>query len=211
MLAEASQQFNLTTVRDPEAIEVRHLIESVAFGRMLQELGLLPSGVRVLDIGSGAGLPGIPLQIAFPDASVTMLESLTKRCIFLQQVVDTLRLANAAVLDGRAEYFGRDTAYRERFDLVVARAVAPMPVLLEYALPFLRVGGHLAATKGSATLRELDESAAALRELNGEHIQTLAFEPPGGMAQSVIIVRKTAPISDRYPRRAGLPSKKPLA
>lgn len=210
MLAAASLEFNLTTVREPEAIEVRHLIESMALGRLLALQGLLKDGTHVVDIGSGAGLPGIPLQIAFPAASVTLLESLTKRCIFLQQVVDTLGLDNAAVLDGRAEELGRDPRYREAFDLVVARAVASMPVLLEYSLPFLAVGGHLAATKGSATLGELDESAKALAELNGEHVGTLDFEPPGGISQSVIVIRKTAPISDRYPRRPGIPTKRPL-
>lgn len=219
MLASASQHFNLTTVRDPEAIEVRHLIESLAFSRLLLQCGLLPGGIGgtgssppdVIDIGSGAGLPGIPLQIAFPDARVTLLESLTKRCVFLQQVVDTLHLDNARVLDGRAEDFGRDPRYRESFDLVIARAVAPMPVLIEYALPFLRTGGSLAATKGSATVSELAESATALAELGGEHVSTLPFEPPGGMAQSVIIVRKVRSTPERYPRRAGIPTKRPIS
>lgn len=209
-LATASRQFNLTTVREPDAIEVRHLVECVALGRLLEQRGLMGAGVRILDIGSGAGLPGIPLQIAFPAAAVTLLESLTKRCLFLEAMIDELELENATVLDGRAEEFGRDPHYREAFDLVVARAVAPLPVLLEYAMPFLRVGGHLAATKGSATLRELEESGPALRELNAEHIETVPFEPPGGLAQSVIIVRKTGPIAARYPRRPGMASKRPL-
>jgi 16S rRNA (guanine527-N7)-methyltransferase len=209
-LAGAAQQFNLTTVRDPEGIEVRHFLESLAFGRLLERQGLLVSGADVLDIGSGAGFPGLPLQIAYPDLRVTLLESLTKRCVFLQEVVDALSLNQTTVLDGRAEEFGRDERYREKFDLVVARAVAPMPVLVEYALPFLRNGGHLAATKGSATLRELDESAAALRELGGEHLETLRFEPPDGMAQSVILVVKTAPTPQRYPRRPGMATKRPI-
>jgi 16S rRNA (guanine527-N7)-methyltransferase len=209
-LVDAAQQFNLTTVRDPDAIEARHFLESIAFGRLLEAQGLLDPGTAVLDIGSGAGFPGLPLQIAYPQLRVTLLESLTKRCVFLQDVVDSLRLKKTAVLDGRAEEFGRDERYREAFDLVVARAVAPLPVLVEYALPFLRVGGYLAATKGSATLRELDESAAALSELGGEHRKTLRFEPPEGMAQSVILIEKTAPTPQRYPRRPGMATKRPI-
>lgn len=209
-LASAAQQFNLTTIRDHKGIEVRHFLESLAFGRLLEQEGLIKAGARVLDIGSGAGFPGLPLQIAYPAIEVTLLESLTKRCRFLQDVVDELDLSQTTVLDGRAEEFGRDERYRESFDLVVARAVAPMPVLIEYALPFLRVGGYLAATKGSATLRELDESSQALTELGGEHLQTLRFEPPEGMAQSVILIVKIAPTPQRYPRRPGIPAKRPI-
>jgi 16S rRNA (guanine527-N7)-methyltransferase len=209
-LASASQQFNLTTVRDPDAIEVRHFLESLALGCLLSDRGLLIPGADVLDIGSGAGFPGLPLQIAYPELHVTLLESLTKRCVFLQQVINDLGLSQASVLDGRAEEFGGDARYREHFDLVVARAVAPMPVLVEYALPFLRLGGYLAATKGSATLRELDESAAALLELGGQHRKTLRFEPPEGMAQSVILIEKTAPTPQRYPRRPGMATKRPI-
>lgn len=209
-LVSAAQQFNLTTVRDPEAIEVRHFLESIAFGRLLESEDLLEASTAVLDIGSGAGLPGLPLQIAYPEVRVTLLESLTKRCVFLQDVVDALQLEQTRVADGRAEEFGRDERYREQFDLVVARAVAPMPVLVEYALPFLRVGGRLAATKGSATLRELDDSAAALTELGGEHLKTLRFEPPEGMPQSVILIAKVAPTPQRFPRRPGMATKRPI-
>jgi 16S rRNA (guanine527-N7)-methyltransferase len=126
-------------------------------------------------------------------------------------MVDELELENASVLEGRAEELGRQPHLREAFDLIVARAVAPLPVLLEYALPFLGPGGVLAATKGSAAARELAESSKALTELSGEHIETVRFHPPDGKEQSVIFVRKTELISDRYPRRAGIPSKRPIS
>ena len=210
MLVDASQQFNLTTIRDSEGIENRHFLESLAFGKVLQQHGLLYDAANVLDIGTGAGFPGLPILIALPELKLAMLESLTKRCMFLKQVVDELGLKSATVLDGRAEDFGRDERYRESFDLVVARAVAPLPVLLEYALPFLRLNGRLAATKGSATLRELEESTAALSELGGEHLETVRFEPPGGVAQSVILIGKSTPTPQRYPRRPGIPTKRPI-
>jgi 16S rRNA (guanine527-N7)-methyltransferase len=209
-LLEASEHFNLTAVRDAEGIEVRHFLESLAFGKLLDERGLLAPGTRILDLGTGAGLPGIPLQIVWPATQIALLDSLSKRCQFLRQMVRELGLENAFVLEGRAEELGREPYLREAFDRVVARAVAPLPVLLEYALPFLLPGGVLAATKGSGAARELSESRGALSELAGEHLDTVPFHTPGGNEQSVILVRKVAPISDRYPRRAGIPSKRPI-
>jgi 16S rRNA (guanine527-N7)-methyltransferase len=209
-LLEASQRFNLTAVRDPAGIETRHFLESLAFGKLLHGRGLLPPETRVLDLGAGAGFPGIPLQIAWPAVHVGLLDSLSKRCEFLRQMVAELALDNASVIEGRAEDLGREPDLRESFDLIVARAVAPLPVLLEYALPFLRPDGVLAATKGSGAARELAASAKALSELSGQHIETVAFRPPEGNEQSVILVRKVGPITERYPRRSGVPGKRPV-
>ncbi len=209
----ASAGFNLTSLRDrdPEALVRRHIAESLAFGQLLNRRGLLDGPVRVLDIGAGAGLPGIPLKIAWPAIHLTLLESVGKKCRFMQDAAAHLGLDNVDVLEGRAEDFARDPTQRETYDLVVARAVAPLPVLLEYALPFLRLGGTLAAPKGSAALTEIDAAQAALSEL-GAHLEDAPqLRPPGGTPQTVVIVVKDAPTSDRYPRRAGIPSKRPLA
>jgi 16S rRNA (guanine527-N7)-methyltransferase len=209
-LAAASREFNLTSLRDPEAIERRHIVESLALGRHLAARSLLQSGARLLDIGSGAGLPGLPLRIAWPGISLVMLESVGKKCRFLEDVSRELGLRGVEVIEGRAEDAGQDPRLRGSFDLVVARAVAPLPVLLEYSLPFLKTGGRLAASKGSAALREIDEAAAALDALGGRLEDAQPFLPPNGLPQTIVIVEKVAETPSRYPRRAGIPSKRPL-
>jgi 16S rRNA (guanine527-N7)-methyltransferase len=213
LIAAAAAEFNLTTVRDAAGIERRHLLESLALARRLVELGVLPASGsrRVIDIGSGAGLPGLPAKVALPGLEMALLESNRKRCTLLRRAIDALGLAAALVLEGRAEDLGHDPFLRESFDAALARAVAPLPVLLEYALPFLRPGGRLAATKGSAAAREVAASGRALRELAGEVERMEAFAPPGGQRQHLVVVRKTGPTPERYPRRPGLPAKRPLS
>jgi 16S rRNA (guanine527-N7)-methyltransferase len=210
LLDVSSREFNLTSLRDAGLIERRHIVESLAYGVLLQRNGLLEGSPRLIDIGTGAGLPGLPLRIVWPDIDLVLLESVGKKCRFLEGVVDRLGLARVEVVEGRSEDFGRDPARREAFDLVVARAVAPLPVLLEYALPLLRTGGHLAATKGSAAISEIDASAGALEALGGRLVDNAPFQPPEGMALTVVIVEKTAPTPPQYPRRAGIPTKRPL-
>ena len=236
LLAASANEFNLTSLRDPGAIERRHIVESLAFGVLLQKHGLLPEAARetpaeaplpvrpelvegrekadyrprVLDIGTGAGLPGIPLKIVWPQIRITLLESTGKKCRFLEQACSTLGLDDVEVVEGRAEDLGRDPAHRETYDLALARAVAPLPVLLEYAMPALRLGGWLAAPKGSAALSEIDASTAAFEALGARLHDAAPFQPPGGLRQTVILVEKTAPTSERYPRRAGMPSRRPL-
>ena len=164
MLESAARDFNLTSqsLQSAKEIERRHIVESLAYGALLQRNGLLDGAPSVADIGTGAGLPGLPLRIAWPDINLVLLESIGKKCRFLEEVVEALTLSRVAVVEGRAEDFARNPSRREAFDLVVARAVAPLPVLLEYALPLIRTGGHLAATKGSAAIREIDASVNAL-------------------------------------------------
>ncbi len=214
LLAVSANEFNLTSLRDPEGIERRHLVESLAFGAFLQKHGLLSQGdaqdKRVLDIGTGAGLPGIPVKIAWPAMRLTLLESVGKKCRFLEKARDELALADVEVYEGRAEDFGRESQHRQSYDLVVARAVAPLPVLLEYALPALRVGGWLAAPKGSAALSELEAADNALEVLGGRLHDAAPFQPPDGLRQTVMLIEKTRPTPDRFPRRPGIPSKRPL-
>lgn len=208
--ALATSAHNLTSARDREQVDTRHVAESLAFGRLLDGHGLLTHGARILDLGAGGGLPGIPLRIAWPAIALTLLESVGKKCRFLEDVARDLDLDNVIVLEGRAETFGHDPEHRERYDLVVARAVAPLPVLIEYAVPFLRVGGHLAAVKGRAALREIDDSAHALSELNARLHDAPVFQAPNGLDQTLALIEKFAPTPERYPRRTGIPSKRPL-
>ena len=207
----AGASFNLTAVREPALIERRHFLESIAFGRLLAERGLLEDATRVLDIGSGAGFPGLPLRIAWPGLRLTLLEANAKRCAFLRDLVGELGLVDVEVVKGRAEVAGRDPGHRGAYDLVVARAVAPLSVLVEYALPLLREGGYLAASKGSAAAREVEGAAAALDELGGAVVESVPFQPPGGVRQTIVIVRKVGQTPERYPRRVGIPSKRPLS
>jgi 16S rRNA (guanine527-N7)-methyltransferase len=210
-IIEAAASFNLTAVRDAAAIERRHFLESLSLARLLDDEGLLPAGCSILDIGSGAGLPGLPLKIARPDLPLSLLEANGKRCRFLREVISILDLDATVVLEGRAETLAHDAALRGAFNLVVARAVAPLRVLLELTLPFLEVGGHLAAIKGSAAEREVAASTGALDALGGVVRSTLPLEALGLPSQTLVLVEKTGETPSRYPRREGLPAKRPLS
>ncbi|HXH22097.1 MAG TPA: 16S rRNA (guanine(527)-N(7))-methyltransferase RsmG [Dehalococcoidia bacterium] len=210
LIAEAATRFNLTAVRDPREIESRHFLEALALGRLLLDRGVMTDSCEVIDVGTGAGFPGLPLKVAWPRISLALVEANGKRCSFLRQAIARLGLDGVRVLEGRAEDWGREPEHRDAYALAVARAVAPLPVLLEYTLPFLRPGGWLAAQKGSAAPRELEEAAAALRELRAEVAEVLPFSPPGGRLQSLVLVRKLGPTPERYPRRPGVPARRPI-
>jgi 16S rRNA (guanine527-N7)-methyltransferase len=212
LLSASAAEFNLVSasVRDVESIERRHIAESLVFGALLDARGLLSDGAKVLDVGTGAGLPGLPLKIAWPSLQVTLLEATGKKCRFLESVVSELGLEGVEVIEGRAEELARAPAHRASYDLVVARAVAALPVLLEYCVPFLRLGGVLAGTKGSAALSELETSGGALEALGASVEDVASLEVPGLPAQSVVVVRKHAETPERYPRRTGIPTKRPL-
>ena len=210
LMIEAAATFNLTNIRDPEAINRRHFLDALAQATMLQDRGLLPVGCRVIDVGSGAGLPGLPMKVARPDLDLSLLDSHAKRCDFLRRVIDALRLEGARVIEGRAEERGREPGMREAFELAVARAVAPLPVLVELTLPFLRIGGHLAATKGAGAERELLEAGRAIEELGGEPGELVAVEADGNSESRLVLVKKARPTPERYPRRTGIPAKRPL-
>jgi 16S rRNA (guanine527-N7)-methyltransferase len=213
LLEAAGSRVNLTSVAGYEVVQQRHFLESLALAPALREAGLLAPErrERVLDLGAGAGLPGLPLKIAAPGISLTLLEATARKADFLREVVAELALDGVEVLTGRAEEAARLPGRREAYELVLARAVAPLPTLLELALPFLRLGGLLAAPKGSRVPQEVARSERALAVLGGEVLSVAPLTVPGASHRPrLVLVRKVAPAPEAYPRRPGIPLKRPL-
>ena len=205
LLVEWNRKINLTAIENEEDIIIKHFIDSFSIVPYLKG-----PGARIIDVGTGAGFPGIPVKIACEGAEVVLLDSLEKRVGFLKAVINELALKKIKAVHGRAEDFGANSEYRERFDVSVARAVAGLPVLLEYCLPFVKTGGIFIAMKGSST-DEVQSSQKALELLGGkiEEINELIL-PFSDIKRNIIIVRKFRQISTKYPRKAGKPSKEPL-
>ena len=214
LLEEWRDRAGLTSLTDPVAVQLRHFGESLALLVTLRASGALPAGepADVVDVGSGAGFPGVPMRILAPELRLTLVESHGRRARFLETLVDELDLDGVRVVTARAEEAGRDPTCRERFDVAVARALAPLPVLVEYLLPLLRPGGIMAAPKGSSAERELREAAAAVEALGGCPAESVPLSlPEGSRPQQVVIVRRCGALPDRFPRRPGMPAKRPLS
>jgi len=208
-LISARQRASLTSLRDRESIERRHFLESLALVRAIEDAGALAS--PAIDIGSGGGFPGVPIKIVRPEIEMTLLEATEKKATFLRGLIATIGLAGIRVVQGRAEDVAHDPAEREAYALALARAVAPLPTLVELSLPFLRTGGVLAAPKGSGAAREVRAAENALRVCGGavEGMKPLNVPPPGA-TPTLVLVRKIAQTPERYPRRSGMPAKRPL-
>lgn len=206
LLTEWNARIDLTAVLEPEEMVDRHYLDSAA----PLALGLIPQGARVIDVGTGAGLPGIPLCILRPDLRVTLLDAQRKRVTFLQAAIEALDLPAQAV-HMRAEDAARDEARREAYDVAVSRAVAATPTLLELTLPFVRVGGRAIAWKGPGLQAELEQARRAAHLLGGALEGVLDAPVPGRDWQHVLLVcAKRQKTARQYPRRAGLPGKNPL-
>ena len=206
MLTEANQRMNLTRVpEDLKESADRNYLDSIA-----PLTCDFPEARLAVDVGSGAGFPGIPLSILLPETRFVLMDSLAKRVEFLQAVIAALNL-NAEAVHLRAEEAGRSPEYRERFDLAVARAVAPMNVLSELMLPLVRVGGHMLAMKGPGLDEEIAASQKALAALGGSVLRTEALNVPGrDWDHRAALIAKVAPTPDKYPRQPGMPRKRPL-
>jgi 16S rRNA (guanine527-N7)-methyltransferase len=209
LLIAESSRYNLTSLRDPDAIENRHFAESLSFLEAIESAGAFAS--PAVDIGTGAGFPGLAIKIVRPHLELTLIEATGKKAEFLEKAVAALGLDGVTVVNARAETAGNDPMHRVRYQLAMARAVAPLRVLVELALPLLCVGGHLAAQKGSGADREVRESTNALTVLGGEVVTLRRFEAPGAaVAPALVLVRKVTQTPDGYPRRPGIPTKRPL-
>lgn len=207
-LLEANERFNLTGIRDREEAWRRHIIDSLT---VLPGLAEQPAGALIADVGSGGGLPGIPLAICRPDLRFVLIEATGKKARFLQQCVDELGLSHVQVLNQRAEQVGQDPQWRQRFAVVTCRAVGPMRELLEYGLPLCTVGGYLAAIKGPSVEQELEPAGDALQTLGGGELQVIEAYPPAfGIQTVIVVVEKANPTPKRFPRPAGQARHEPL-
>lgn len=208
LLAWNATRANLTAITDPDEVESRLFLES------LWCAAALPStdGARLIDVGSGGGFPGLPLAIAFPEMDVTLLEATGKKVDFLEHMIDLLGLSNCHAVHGRAEDLAHDPEHREVYDAATARALAPLPALVELCLPFVKVGGVLIAPKGTDAEQEIYAASNALSALGGEAEGIILPEPDSAISADhrLVVIGKAAPTPETYPRRAGVPTRRPL-
>ena len=207
LLLTHQAEAGLTSLTDPAEIASKHFLDSLTC-LLIREIA---PAETVADIGSGGGFPGLVLAVARPQAHYTLIESNRKRASFLEEAVETLHLDNTTILRERAETAGRHPAHRDHYHLVLSRAVAPLPVSLEYCLPLARVGGHCLAMKGPHAPDEIERSDRALSELRGRIAKTKDLSLPHSMGKrTLLLIEKIESTPDRYPRRPGLPAKRPL-
>ncbi len=209
-LIDWNQRFNLTAITDREGVLVRHFLDSLSCLKVLPR-EKLAAGARVIDVGSGAGFPGLPLKIVCPAMQLTLLEATHKKVVFLRHLIRELGLRRVQVIHGRAEELGRNPAHREQYDWAIARAVAEMSTLVEYLLPLVRVGGAMLAQKGEAAAAEVHDADAAIITLGGKVRQLVPVELRGlAETRYLVVVDKVAATPEKYPRRPGMPKKRPL-
>lgn len=213
LVVEWNERVNLTAITDERSMIIKHVLDSLLLLRWIRPA----DGSALLDVGTGAGYPGVPLRAALPRTEITLLDSLAKRCKFLELVGQELFgdsagvTAGFRVVWGRAEEAGQKPELRGRFGLVVARAVAPLPVLAEYCLPFCRLGGMFVAMKGPDAAQELEGASLGIRVLGGEVVERHQLElPEAAGGRSFILIRKVRETPRAYPRRPGIPAKSPL-
>ncbi len=199
-------RFNLTTITEPDQVIVKHFLDSLSVASVLHD----PVPAMLIDVGSGAGFPGLPLKIGLPALSVTLIDSTGKKVEFLKHVIAELNLRGVTALHARAEEVAHNPAHREKYDAAAARAVADLATLLEYTLPFVRVGGVFVAQKGVDVEEEVRRAARAMEELGGRLSAVVPVQLPGLEPRHLIVVEKVAATPGNYPRAAGAPKKKPI-
>ena len=209
-----NEKFNMTAITDYDQVQIKHFLDSLTCVLADEELTRAmrqQPGVRVIDVGAGAGFPGLPLKIVCPGLRLTLSEATGKKVGFLEHIVGRLELEGVEVIKGRAEELGRDVVHREGYDLALARAVAELPVLVEYALPFCKLGGLFVAQKGAEGESEAKAAEGSIAALGGVLRRIVHLELPHlAEPRSLVVIEKIAPTPEKYPRRPGIPSKRPL-
>ena len=207
MLVEKNKVMNLTAITEKNEVIDKHFIDSISLKKAMD----VTKPVKVLDLGTGAGFPGIPLKIAYPNLQVTLLDSLNKRIKFLQEVIEELSLEEIDAIHGRAEDYAKQSGYREQFDICVSRAVANLATLSEYCLPYVKQGGCFISYKSGAVQEELEQSKKAIKELGGRVKEVIPFVlPDTDIERTFVVIEKIKQTPRKYPRKAGLPSKEPI-
>lgn len=206
LLIERNKVMNLTAITEMTEVIHKHFLDSLSMVKVIN-----PLKECLIDLGTGAGFPGIPLKIVFPELTVVLMDSLNKRILFLEEVIQKLELKKITTVHGRAEEFGKNSLYREKFDICVSRAVAKLPTLAEYCLPFVKTGGYFIPYKSGHVEEELQNSRGAVRILGADIIDKANFSIPGtDIDRTLIVIHKTKSTPKKYPRAAGKPTKEPL-
>lgn len=207
LLIEENEKYNLTAITDKKDVYIKHFVDSI----LINQLDFDLNDKKIIDIGTGAGFPALPIKITNPSVRVTCLDSLNKRIGFLNMVTDALELKHVEKVHGRAEDFGQNKAYREQYDFAVSRAVAELRLLLEFVMPFVKVGGYFIAYKSLKSDQELKDADNAMKVLKCELVDIIKFDlPEDSGTRDLMIFKKTGQIAKNYPRKAGLPKKNPL-
>lgn len=205
LLIEWNEKVNLTAITDPKEIILKHFIDSLTIAKDIKE------GKTLVDVGTGAGFPGIPLKIYRKDIKVTLVDSLNKRINFLNEVIKELNLSNIETIHARAEEFGQNKKYREKFDISTSRAVANLSTLAEYLIPLVKLNGEVICMKGSNVKEELEEAKNAIKILGGEIKSQEEFElPQSDIKRNTITIKKVNKTPLKYPRKPGTPAKEPI-
>ena len=207
MLEERNKVMNLTAITEFDEVVEKHFLDSIALGSYVD----LHQPCKLIDLGTGAGFPGIPLKILFPELEIVLMDSLNKRIHFLEEVIITLQLEKITAVHGRAEELARNKDYREQFDYCVSRAVANLSTLCEYCVPFVKIGGKFCAYKSKDVENEAENAKKAIHLLGGTLSAIHKFQLPGtDYERAFVVIEKKEKTSKKYPRKAGMPGKEPL-